>query len=210
MRPVLSFRSLDAMHYEETGEHMSPLPGDAAPHPLEYYVQKTKQAQERRNVYARLMAEMLTSAVTSLRMTQTRSLHGTPYDFAHLERGVITLSFHGQKVLELHADGKLREPPTPVCSRPSSPAPRFQLSTPAWLLADSTGVTEEGGAAAEPAAAPSRLRKGFLRLLAAVPPDALWAELEEWQEEEARAREHREAVEEELRRRGLAPAVEEN
>lgn len=192
----MSFRSMDAIHYEETGEHMSPLPGDAAPHPVEYYIKRTQEAKERRDVYGRLFADMAVNAVPSLRMSQTRSLHGISYDFAHLERGVITLSFQGQKVLEFQQDGKLREPPTPASSRPTSPAPRFRLSTPAWLLADSTGV-------ADTAPAPTRLRKGFLRLLAAVPPDALWAELEEWQEEEARAREHREAVEEELKRRGL-------
>ena len=72
----------------------------------------------------------------------------------------------------------------------------------AWTTMGSQSAVRLLPGPAAPPPSPSRLRKGFVALLKLMPEEALWAELEEWMEEEARAHEHCEAVRAELAQRG--------
>jgi hypothetical protein len=208
--------TMDQIHYEATGEHMSPIPGDACPRPVEYYIVKTQERQARVQRYKVYYDRMRKAGETVL--SHPSYPHGDdgvpPHTSVQLQQDVIGcpiyLFYMGVKVAELWPDGRERQPPTPVCSAPTSPALRFTL--PSWAmrsrvsspvpLSPIVGVTADEIEAAAAAAVPaSRLRTGFTVLLKKMPLDALYAELTEWTEEQARAAEHVQAIETEIARR---------
>lgn len=211
--PIKSFRSMDQIFYQATGEHLSPRAGDEAPIPLEARIQRVQKRQERQRAYKSFYDEMRKLGTTTL---EGPTLHGRVVNDIPFDR--VTMGQNephcplfcykgGLLVLTLYPGGI--PPPTPAPSHPASPAPTFVLRPPPWLsvsrassplaLDSVIGTTDEEAAAAPPA---SRLRKGFAALLKQMPESALWAELEEWKEEEARAREHSDAVHAELLARG--------
>jgi hypothetical protein len=185
-------KSLHDLHFIATGEELSPLPGDSCPHPLEYYVRRTQLRQQREHAYTTYYDQMRKEGKTLLTFSSPRQIGLFSYVAAKMEQGtegcpIILCSANGG-ALHLWRDG--REPPTPASSRPCSPC--FKLRAP-WLEEEEmTGIVEEDVTPA------SRLRKGFTELLKKMPEEALYAELEEWREEEARAHEHFAAVEAEI------------
>jgi hypothetical protein len=206
--------TMDQIHYEATGEHMSPIPGDACPRPVEYYIAKTREKQARAQRYKSYYDQMRKAGDTILNHpSYPAGDDGVPqHNSAQLQQDVIGcpiyLFYMGVKVTELWSDGRQCIPPTPCCSAPTSPALRFTL--PSWAmrsrvsspvpLSPIIGVAaDEVAAAAAPPA--SRLRTGFTVMLKKMPLDALYAELTEWTEEQARAAEHVQAIETEIARR---------
>ena len=212
MAQLHSSASMDRLHYIATGEHLSPIAGDACPHPLEWYVKKTRERQARQHAWRSYYDEMREKGTAVLDFLKTQELCDVVYSRAILQQGIecapIYLYRGTEKVLELWEDGGLPPvEPTPCCS----PVPKFTLRPPTWLVRE--GGTS-GAASPTPEAQAelmeevtgilhdsSRLRKNFRGLLAMMPTEALWAELEEWREEVERAQEHLRAVEDELARR---------
>jgi hypothetical protein len=210
--------TMDQLHLEATGEHLSPIPGDMCPHPVEYYIVKTKDKQARRALYKDYYDKMRSGGGTTfnLLLSYTDNSHDIPYHTtAQLQQDVIGCPIYlfghgGAKTGELWPDGREHLPATPACSAPSSPALNFKL--PAWAmrsrvsspvpLSPIVGLEVDGGATGEAPAPLSRLRTGFTGLLKKMPLDALYAELTEWTEEQARAAEHVAAIEAEIASRG--------
>jgi hypothetical protein len=185
----LSYRNMDQIFYQATGEHLPIEKGDAAPLPLEWHIQATLQRQERQRMYEILYTEMRGEGAILLKK-EDGMVNNSPYDMAELMQDIagvpIFLYYAGKKVVELWKDGSL---PTPLPSRSGSPhqppQKKFVLQKPpAWTYPH------------------QRLRKGFRGLLSTMPTSALWVELEEWREELERAKEHLDAVKEELVKRG--------
>jgi hypothetical protein len=205
---------MDQLHLEATGEHLSPIPGDMCPRPVEYYIAKTKEKQARRDLYKHYYEKMRASGNTTfnLLMSYEDKTHWIPYHSSvQLQQDVIGCPIYlfghgGAKTGELWPDGRERQPPTPACSAPSSPA--LILKLPPWAMRSRVSSPAPlspivGLAMEESATAPvSRLRGGFQSMLKKMPLDALYAELTEWTEEQARAAEHVAAIEAEIATRG--------
>lgn len=189
-------KSVQDLHFIATGEDLSPIPGDAAPRPVEHYIRRTQLRQQREHAYTTYYDQMRQEGKTTLQFSTPRQIGLYTYTSARMQQDVdgcpidLLYGAAGTPVLRLWRDG--REPPTPSCSRPGSPC--IRLRAPWMAEEDVTGVVE-------PDPAPSRLRKGFKELLEKMPEEALYTELEEWREEVARAKEHFDAVEAELVRR---------
>jgi hypothetical protein len=196
---VASFQTMDKLHYLATGEHLSPISGDACPHPTEYYILMTQRKQQRRRAYDMLFE----SARKGHGITPVKpgEVNGVRYDHVLGGNGVITL-YHGtQAVMTLRPTGEEVVEPTPPPSEAASPARAFCLGpAPAMYAAIPPIPEEEEGWALEPAPA-GRLRKNYRRFLMEHSDECLAAELEEWKEELARAEEHVRAIEEEMARR---------
>ncbi len=219
--------TMDQLHLEATGEHLSPIPGDMCPHPVEYYIAKTKDKQVRRALYKEYYDKMRKGGSgTLVRAPPPTSgeqphLHTEdyrvipPHEMAMMRQDIIgcpmdLIAHDGSMVYQLWPDGREHLPPTPACSAPTSPA--LNLKLPAWAmrsrvsspapLSPIVGLEMEEGATAAAPAPVSRLRTGFTTMLKKMPLDALYAELTEWTEEQARAAEHVAAIEEEITSRG--------
>jgi hypothetical protein len=185
----MDYHQINQIFYQATGEHLPIERGDAAPLPLEWHIHATLQRQERRRAYESLYREMREEGTILLK--RDGIVNKKPYDMAELMQDVmgvpIFLFKGGVKVVELWKDGSV---PTPLPSRSGSPQAahhvKFNLQKP---------PQQQPG---------QRLRKGFKGLLSHMPTSSLWVELEEWREEAERAREHLQAVKEELAKRGEA------
>lgn len=202
---------MDRLHFIATGEHLSPIAGDACPHPVEWYIKKTRERQARQHAWRSYYDEMREKGTAILNFLKPQELCEQVFDMAILQQGLecapIYLYRGGEKVLELWEDGALPPvEPTPC----HSPVPKFTLRPPTWLVREGVSAAtspipqEEVGLVEEVTGilqSGSRLRKNFRELLAVMPTEALWAELEEWREEVERAQEHLQAVEDELARR---------
>lgn len=119
-----SFQSLDRLHFVETGEHLSPIAGDACPHPAEWYIMKTRERQQRRRLWQVLDEMGVSDVLTPLK---EGLFGGTLYNAAKRHNDEIHLYFGDTHVVALTPDG------TEIQSRPVSPVPTpFTLQDP-WL-----------------------------------------------------------------------------
>ena len=203
---VASFQTMDKLHYLATGEHLSPISGDACPHPTEYYILMTQRKQQRRRAYDMLFE----SARKGHGITPVKpgEVNGVRYDKVLGGNGCIILYHGAQPVMNLWPTGEEVVEPTPPPSEAASPARAFCLGPAPALYASIPPIPEEGeiaSATVPPAraapAAPGRLRRAYRRFLMEYSDECLAAELEEWKEELARAEEHVRAIEEEVMRR---------
>lgn len=195
-----SFNTMDQAFFLATGEHLPSRRGDACPHPLEWYILKAQQRQQRARAYTILLPRL--DGTTSTVPVKPGSVNGVNYCFARLGAENEIYLFDGMNVdkpvLTLWPDGHEPEETTPACtpvrftlkevprharSRAVSPIPEHDTE-------DITGIVD----AARVAASSSRLRKGFLQMLEKMSTESLRAELEGWQEEVERAKEHLDAV----------------
>lgn len=163
--------------------------GDEAPHPVEWYILKTQQRQQRARAWEfhRQEAE---KGLYDMVPVKTSRVNGIAYNV--IQRGMeneLILYFDTKPVMTLYRDGHEREPPSTVTSGRTTPVRKFTLGPPPAEAV--TGLTTF-----------SRLRANYREFLKALSDEALETELLEWEEELTRATEHMEAVEEELARRG--------
>lgn len=190
-----SFNSLDHQHFIATGEHLTPRVGDACPMPSEFYIKRTTDRQQRTRLYNMLSGELRGEDLMSVKPSTIAGIYytaakwGTSYD----PERCIQLYDGVNEVATIWADGRERQEPSVA----HSPAPPFVMRPP-WQhdppsLEDlSTGIAEIRR---------DRIRPNFRRILSEMPQDALWAELEEWQEEVERSKEHVAAIEAEFAKR---------
>ena len=203
---MLSSRSLNDIHFIATGEPLPAIPGDACPRPIECTIQRTKDRQERQRAWQTYYTKL--RALGQPTYNQKGTVNGVTFTHMQaqdIDSAPIFLYMDEEKVLELWSDGR-----EPADHHPKqSPSPKFVLRAP-WISEEDIspmpspiyGVVDQSvDVINEP---PSRLRRHFLLLLSTIPNDALWAELEEWQEEVERAKEHLAAVTAELVARNLA------
>ena len=192
--PVPSFRTLDNQFFIATGEHLleeSPGRGDHAPIPLEARIQREQKRQQRARGYQVVAAQIGSS--TEKIPVKAGVINGAHYNHASrgLIEGQIFLYNFGKMVMELWPDGHEMPEKTPARTPVKLRAP--------WESVTGLDTMAEVAAALEGA---SRLRNGFRELLHRMPKEALFAELEEWREEAARAEEHLQAVLTEIESRG--------
>jgi hypothetical protein len=207
--------SMQQLHFTATGEHLHDLPGDAAPLPVECYIKKTQQRQQREHAWRTYYDQMRQEGTVNLQFHKARELNGLLYTGAVMQQGTpdapIFLFYGTQKVMELWPDGQQHAEATPVPSRPTSPPPRLRALPPGFGRSTAASPTPEMTAAGAAAAVTglcieedhprSRLRTNFARFLRELSDEALEVEFAEWQEERLRAQEHLQAIEEELARR---------
>ena len=149
-----SFHTLDQAHYIATGEHLKPIAGDAAPHPVEYYVKRTQERQQRARLW-----ELLDETLKGGDMVSVRPgvVNGTSFTHAKRQRDEIHLFARGKHVMILTPDGIEPPTPTPV----GSPPPPFVLRTPfdhpAFELSNETLLVEHKAAKEEAAHAHEHL-----------------------------------------------------
>jgi hypothetical protein len=195
---VASFQTIDQDHFINTGEHLTPNPGDLCPQPAEYYIRRTQDRQQRARAYEVISEKLTTDALTPIKSGTLTGVHYTHAAWGSIydpER-CIKLYDAQKEVMTIWCDGRERKP----LSIPTSPAPPFVMRPP-WQhddisLDDATGIAE---------ATRDRVRPNFRHLLSEMPMEALWAEMEEWQEEVKRATEHVAAIEAEFFKRRHAP-----
>ncbi len=210
--------SMSQMHFIATGEELPDLPGNACPRPVEDYINRTQQRQQRERAYKKYYDQMRQEGVTVLEMNQIREIGSTRYNCARLQQDVpgapIFLYLNEFKVLELWQDGRDPRLFSPAVSGAASPCVKIQALPPGFARSRVAspfpqGAEEEGAGAAGAATGLSiqppttRLRTHFREFLRTLPYEALLAEYEEWDEEMKRAIEHLEAVEEEIGSRKL-------
>lgn len=180
-----SFRSLDNQFFIATGEHLgeSPGPGDCAPIPLEARIQREQKRQQRARGYQVIAAQI--GSATEKIPVKSGAINSISY--THASRGLIEgqiLLYRGPTlVMELWPDGHEVVEKTPARTPVKLRAP-WESGTDLDTLVGVATALESG----------SRLRSGFTDLLRKMPAEALFAELEEWREETARAEEHLQAV----------------
>lgn len=127
LRSQPSFQTLDRFHFVETGEHLSPIAGDACPRPAEWYILKTRERQQRRRLW-QVLDETGVSDV--LAPVKEGVFGGIMYNAAKRHTDEIHLYFDNNPVGALTPDGTEIPPPS---SRDVSPVPTpFTLQNP-WL-----------------------------------------------------------------------------
>ena len=185
-----SFQTLDQLHFVETGEHLTPIAGDACPHPAEYYIKKTLKRQHRARTWELLNQQILAQGIVRVKPSSVNNIN---YSYAQRVGAQIYLYNDDQnQIMVLNQSGEEHVEPSPTPSRAVTPATPFVLRAP-WID-NLTGLDE-----------PSRVRPKFLKMLSLMPVDALLAEQEEWQEEVYRAEEHLAAVRAEMAKALQAP-----
>lgn len=196
-----SFNTLDQAFYLATGEHLPSRRGDACPHPLEWYILKAQQKQQRQRAYT-ILLPLLSSESASPTKVKPGTVHGVHYCFARLGYENQIDLFDGigwdKPILTLWPDGREEEEATPAATPvrftlrgvPSHARSRAVSPIPEHSEEEITGIVE----AARDAACSCRLRKGFVQMLKKMSVESLEAELEGWREEVARAQEHLDAV----------------
>jgi len=177
-----SFQTLDQLHFVETGEHLSPIAGDACPHPAEYYIKRTLKRQHRARTWELLNQQILAQGIVRVKPSSVNHIN---YSYAQRVGAQIYLyNDDQQQIMVLNQNGDEHIHASPAVS----PAAPFVLRTP-WIE-DLTGLDES-----------SRVPPNFLKILTLMPVDTLLNEQEEWQEEVYRAEEHLAAIQAELARR---------
>jgi hypothetical protein len=141
LRSQPSFQTLDRLHFVETGEHLSPIAGDACPHPAEWYILKTRERQQRRRLWQVLDEMGVGDALTPVK---EGVFGGMMYNAAKRHNDEIHLYFDKNPVWALTPDGTEIVPPS---SRAASPSPTpFTLRDP-WMTDPShplhSSATEE-------------------------------------------------------------------
>ncbi len=192
---------MDQAFFLATGEHLPSRRGDACPHPLEWYILKAQQRQQRARAYTILLPRLDGFSARPIAV-KPGSVHGVNYSFAQLGAENEIHLYDGisweKPVLTLWPDGHEEEEITPASTPvrftlravPSHARSRAVSPIPESSEEDITGIVD----AARAAACSCRLRKGFLQMLDKMSVESLRAELEGWQEEVARAQEHLDAV----------------
>lgn len=210
------------IHFIATGEDLPDLPGNACPRPVEDYINRTQQRQQRERAYKKYYDQMRQEGVTLLEMSHIREIGSTRYNCARLQQDVpgapIFLFLNEFKVLELWQDGRDPRLMSPAVSGAASPCVKIQALPPGFArsrvaspfpqgaeeeeaAAGAAGLAAATGLSIQPPS--TRLRTHFREFLRTLPYEALLAEYEEWDEEMKRAIEHLEAVEEEIGSRKL-------
>ena len=195
-----SFNTLDQAFYLATGEHLPSRRGDACPHPLEWYILKAQQRQQRERAYT-ILLPLLSSGNTRPVQVKPGTVHGIHYCMARLGYENQIELFDGisfdKSVLTLWPDGHEEEEATPAGTPvrftlrgvPAHARSRAVSPIPEHPQEEITGIVEAAAAACT-----CRLRKGFLQMLEKMSIESLEAEAEGWREEVARAQEHLDAV----------------
>jgi hypothetical protein len=195
---VASFQTMDKLHYLATGEHLSPISGDACPHPTEYYILMTHRKQQRRRAYDMLLETARKSPGRN--QVKAGEVNGVRYDHVLGGNGFIILYQGLQPVMDLWPTGEEVAEPTPPPSEAASPARAFCLRAPPSMMRAIPPILEDEMTGI---AVTSRLRRHYQRFLIERSDESLTAELEEWKEELARAEEYVRAIQEEVARRGF-------
>jgi hypothetical protein len=201
---IPSFGTLDQLHFIATGEHMSPIPGDACPHPAEWYIKKTVEKQQRQRAYEYLVKKYdILKGSHAPRHVKGGVVNDAAY--TSIQRGQqdeIILWEGTQKVMVLWPDGREEVDATPIASGAATPAQPFQLRAPPMARADTLSpVPTDFSTKLEIEIPPIRfphLRKNYIRMLTELSDSLLETELEEWTEDMQRAAEHVAAIQKEI------------
>lgn len=198
---------------------MSPIPGDACPHPAEWYIKKTLEKQQRQRAYEYLVKKYdILNWSHAPKPVKAGIVNHAPY--TTIQRGQMDelILWEGtQKVMVLWPDGRDEVDATPLASGTVTPTQPFQLRPPPIPAAAAAGVpasvspaTTELSTKLEIEIPPVRfphLRKNYLRMLTELSDCLLEMELEEWTEDMQRAAEHVAAIQKELAARSLKKSV---
>ena len=141
---IPSFNTLDQTHYIATGEHLQPIAGNLAPHPVEYYIKQTMERQQRSRLW-----EILDDTIRGSDRVSVKPgiIVGIAFTHAQRYRDEIRLFKDGIQVISLTPDGIEPLIPTPI----SSPPPPFvikspYLNNPAFELTNDTLLSEHSSA----------------------------------------------------------------
>ena len=198
---VPSFQTMDKLHYLATGEHLSPISGDACPHPTEYYILMTQRKQQRRRAYDMLFE--LARKEPGITHVKPGEVNGVAYDHVLGGNGCMILYHGSYPVMNLWPNGEEGSDPTPPPSEAASPARVFCLGPPPSVFDAIPPIPEEETIIR----IPERLRRNYRRFLMEYSDECIAAELEEWKEDIARAEEYVRAIHEEMGRRRTAATV---
>ena len=138
-----SFHTLDQAHYIATGEHLKPIAGNLAPHPVEYYVKRTQERQQRARLWELLDETLRGSEIVPVR---PGIVNGIGFTHATRYRDEIHLYSDGKQVMTLTPDGVEPVTATPAGSPPPPFVLRMPFEHPALELSNNTLIVEHAAA----------------------------------------------------------------
>jgi hypothetical protein len=124
--PVNSFSTLDLTHFIETGEHLTPIKGDACPMPLEYYINQTREKQSRSRLWVHFNDRLTSNELTEVK---PGIIERKKYNKAQRSNECINLYFDDVLILVLTENGILPESYSPKEPSPKAPI----LKMPDWF-----------------------------------------------------------------------------